>query len=87
MTDLLDANIFADDRPTSCDDNLYQWAVDAEDFIRAQHKKIKQLVRLLKRFDEAYCRAGTSLTREQRGQDRLLVIEVRDEVIAMERVL
>lgn len=29
-----DAIQFANDRPTSCDDTLYQWAVDAEDLIR-----------------------------------------------------
>lgn len=29
--------IFADDRPTLGGDDLYQWAVDAEDMIRRLH--------------------------------------------------
>lgn len=38
-----DALIFADDRPTSCDDTLYQWAVDAENLIRHQESVINML--------------------------------------------
>lgn len=38
-----DALVFADDRPTSTSDDLYQWAVDAEDLIRAQHARIAEL--------------------------------------------
>lgn len=33
----MSALIFADDRPTSCDDDLYQWAMDAEALIRNLH--------------------------------------------------
>lgn len=33
----MSALIFADDRPTSCDDDLYQWAMDAEAMIRNLH--------------------------------------------------
>ena len=35
--------VFADDRPTSTSDDLYQWAIDAEDLIRAQHARIEEL--------------------------------------------
>lgn len=38
-----EALIFADDRPTSTSDDLYQWAVDAEDLIRAQQARIAEL--------------------------------------------
>lgn len=33
----MSALIFADDRPTSCGDDLYQWAMDAEALIRNLH--------------------------------------------------
>ena len=39
--------VFADDRPTSTSDDLYQWAIDAEDLIRAQHARIEELEALL----------------------------------------
>ena len=35
--------VFADNRPTSKSDDLYQWAIDAEDLIRAQHARIAEL--------------------------------------------
>lgn len=35
--------IFADDRPTSVGDDLYQWAVDAEDMIRRLHARVQEL--------------------------------------------
>ena len=38
-----EALVFADDRPTSTSDDLYQWAIDAEDLIRAQHARIAEL--------------------------------------------
>lgn len=38
-----EALVFADDRPTSTSDDLYQWAIDAEDLIRAQQERIAQL--------------------------------------------
>ena len=38
-----EALVFADDRPTSTSDDLYQWAIDAEDLIRAQHARIEEL--------------------------------------------
>lgn len=39
-----EALIFANDRPTSLDDDLYQWSIDAEDLIRRQHASIAELV-------------------------------------------
>ena len=42
-----EALVFADDRPTSTSDDLYQWAIDAEDLIRAQHARIEELEALL----------------------------------------
>lgn len=38
-----EALVFADDRPTSIEDGLYQWAVDAEGLIRAQQAHIAKL--------------------------------------------
>ena len=38
-----EALIFANDRPTSIDDDLYQWSIDAEDLIRRQHALISRL--------------------------------------------
>ena len=38
-----EALVFADSRPTSTSDDLYQWAIDAEDLIRAQHARIEEL--------------------------------------------
>ena len=38
-----EALVFADDRPTSTSDDLYQWAIAAEDLIRAQHARIAEL--------------------------------------------
>lgn len=38
-----EALIFVDDRPTSINDDLYQWASDAEDLIRRQHARIVEL--------------------------------------------
>ena len=38
-----EALVFADNRPTSTSDDLYQWAIDAEDLILAQHARIAEL--------------------------------------------
>ena len=38
-----EALIFANDRPSAIDDDLYQWAIDAEDLIRHQHARIAEL--------------------------------------------
>lgn len=38
-----EALIFANDRPSAIDDDLYQWAIDAEDLIRHQHARIADL--------------------------------------------
>ena len=42
-----EALVFADSRPTSTSDDLYQWAIDAEDLILAQHARIEELEALL----------------------------------------
>lgn len=44
-----EALVFADDRPMSTSDDLYQWAVDAEHLIRAQQARIAELESI---FDE-----------------------------------
>ena len=41
---------FANDRPTSCDDELYQWAVISEDIIRKQSAQIDDMRSLLMRW-------------------------------------
>ena len=38
-----EALVFANDRPSAIDDDLYQWAIDAEDLIRHQHARIADL--------------------------------------------
>ena len=38
-----EALVFANDRPTSIGDDLYQWALDAEALIRTQHASIAEL--------------------------------------------
>ena len=38
-----EALVFANDRPSAIDDDLYQWAIDAEDLIRRQHARIAEL--------------------------------------------
>lgn len=43
MTDKHEALIFADDRRTSSGDDLYEWAIDAEDWIRRLHARIAEL--------------------------------------------
>lgn len=43
MSKKSETQIFADDRPTSLNDDLYQWAVDAEDMLRQQHTRILEL--------------------------------------------
>lgn len=50
------AEIFADDRPTSCDQTLYQWAVDAEELIR---KQAAWLTRLLANLENSERIAST----------------------------
>ena len=43
MSNKPESLVFADDRPSSLDDTLYQWAVDAEDMIREMQKHIDDL--------------------------------------------
>ena len=38
-----EALVFANDRPSAIGDDLYQWAIDAEDLIRSQHARIAEL--------------------------------------------
>ena len=88
MTSKAQALIFADSRPESDEpDKLLEWAISAEDFILDQHSQAKDLVRLLKSLDEAYCRAGEQTTPRQRMADLHLLISVRDAVAAMEKIL
>ena len=51
MTDKHEALIFADDRRTSSGDDLYEWAIDAEDWIRRLRGRNPQVrsLRLLPR--------------------------------------
>lgn len=42
-TECAEALTFANDRPTSGGDDLYQWAIDAEDLIRNLAAKVKEL--------------------------------------------
>ena len=43
MTTPDNANLLANDRPTSLDDDLYQWAIDAEEMLRSQADRIASL--------------------------------------------
>jgi hypothetical protein len=40
----------ADDRPTSLDDDLYQWAIDAEDELRRLHAVNQELLAALEKL-------------------------------------
>ena len=50
MTNKTEAQIFADDRPSSLDDDLYQWSLDAEIMLRAQADRAYQLHHFRCRF-------------------------------------
>lgn len=43
MSNKPESLVFADDRPSSLDDTLYQWATDAEEMIREMQKHIDDL--------------------------------------------
>ena len=64
-----EALVFADDRPTSTSDDLYQWAIDAEDLIRAQHARIEELEALLSAIGAggAWSRCARRPSRRQTG--------------------
>lgn len=47
MTKISEAIQFANDRPTSLNDDLYQWAVDAEEIIRKQEKLLQEALKAL----------------------------------------
>lgn len=47
-----EALVFANDRPSAIDDDLYQWAIDAEDLIRSQHARILELEAVLSAMGE-----------------------------------
>lgn len=50
MTKISEAITFANDRPMSLDDDLYQWAVDAEELIRKQDTAYATMRSLLIRW-------------------------------------
>lgn len=43
MSDTPEAIQLANDRPWQQSDDLYQWAIDAEEMLRKQHAEIEQL--------------------------------------------
>ena len=76
MTDKPEALRLADDRPNSINDDLYQWAIDAED-------ELRRLVAENEKFREAdVIFAGRQ--RLQNDQFKLMVelLEQRDELLA-----
>ena len=55
-TEQSEALVFADNRPSSLSDDLYQWAIDAEDLILAQHARIAELEAELEAHKHSACR-------------------------------
>ena len=47
-----EALILANDRPSSTGDDLYQWALDAEDMIRRLHAHVEQLEAFAKEIEQ-----------------------------------
>lgn len=43
---------FADDRPMSLDDDLYQWATDAEDMIRSMQSRLEELNKKIEELEK-----------------------------------
>ena len=52
MTDKHEALIFADDRRTSSGDDLYEWAIDAEDWIRRLRAELETLRAKLRTYED-----------------------------------
>lgn len=63
MSTLDDALVFANDRPTSTSDDLYQWAVDAEQMIRELHALATKDQPLADAVAEHYESQQTSIVR------------------------
>lgn len=47
-----EALILANDRPSSTGDDLYQWALDAEDMIRRLHARVEELEAFAKEIEQ-----------------------------------
>ena len=47
-----EALILANDRPSASGDDLYQWALDAEDMIRRLHARIAELEAFAKEIEQ-----------------------------------
>lgn len=63
------ATVFANDRPRSCDDDLYQWAVDAEEMIRrldAENKTLKGELALWQNPNRSVIREMAALVAENK---------------------
>ena len=64
-----EALIFADDRPTSVNDDLYQWAGDAEDMIRFLYARIVELEKENSYLNDACAELEAQLAEEQKSMD------------------
>lgn len=65
------AEIFADDRPTSCDQTLYQWAVDAEELIRKQAAWLTRLLANLENSERIASTRKETIDSYKRAMDAL----------------
>lgn len=63
------AEIFADDRPTSCDQTLYQWAVDAEELIREQAAWLTRLLANLENSERIASTRKETIASYKRAMD------------------
>ena len=72
-----EALILVNDRPSAIGDDLYQWALDAEDMIRRLHARVEELEkdqgnakRLASKIWHTQLVAATAqLSRQQRGNE------------------
>ena len=53
------------------------WQADATAELKRLHALNAELVEALEGLDEAYCRAGEHMTKEQRHEDRMRLIAAR----------
>lgn len=51
---------------------------EAAALLRSQHAFIAEMVEALRELDEAYCRAGTPLSRDERNEDRRRLVAARN---------
>ena len=85
MTDKLNcASVFADDRPTSCGDDLYQWVLDAEDLIHKLHSGLSERDMEIDRLKSSVSKLNNDLQRIANAFDGVMVgDDITDKVLEL----